>query len=80
MPEQMMILIEIKRERKRQDKLHPDNKLEDMSGYLTEEYLEATREWNDGNYEKLREELIHVIATGVRWIEMLDERKKHGKR
>ena len=63
------ILHRIKQERKRQDMLHPNNKQADYFAILTEESLEVARAMQGEGV--LTEELIHLAAVCVRWLEEL---------
>jgi NTP pyrophosphatase (non-canonical NTP hydrolase) len=57
------------KERLRQDILHPDNKPEDYLPILIEEIGEVARAMQgEGD---IKEELIHVAASAVRWLSEL---------
>lgn len=62
---------EIIEERGRQESLHPWTTLEQMPIILTEEFLEVIRALQgEGDIE---EELVHVAAVCMRWLEKLGE-------
>lgn len=58
-------------ERYRQEELHPDNTLEDMLPVLIEEIGEVGRALQNDDRVNLEEELVHVAAVCVRWLELL---------
>lgn len=71
---------EINKERDRQDFKHPypkgfpnDIRME----ILAEEVGEVAKAKLEGDQSQLRDELIQVAATAVRWIECLDLEKKN---
>lgn len=66
---QVEVLHRIKQERKRQDIIHPNNKIDDYFAVVIEESLEVARAMQgEGN---LTEELIQLAAICVRWLEEL---------
>lgn len=66
---QIDILNAIVNERKRQDILHPRTKKDNQLAILTEEYLEVVKALQgEGD---LKEELVHLAAYSMRWLEGL---------
>jgi NTP pyrophosphatase (non-canonical NTP hydrolase) len=68
---QVDILNRIIHERKRQDILHPGNKRDQMLSILIEEVGEVGTAIQTRDKDNLKEELVHVAATAVRWLELL---------
>lgn len=68
---QVDILNEILKERKRQDVLHPKNKTGDYLPIIVEELGEIAKAIQDKNITQQREELIQLAAVAVRWLEQL---------
>lgn len=67
---QEKIIEEILKERKRQNELHPNNKLDNYLEVLIEEVGEiAMALQGEGN---LQDELIQVASVCMRWIEELN--------
>ena len=67
---QEIIIEEILKERKRQNELHPNNKLDNYLEVLIEEVGEvAMALQGEGNLE---DELIQVASVCMRWIEELN--------
>jgi NTP pyrophosphatase (non-canonical NTP hydrolase) len=62
------ILMEIAKERVRQDHLHPENKIGDYLPILIEEVGEVARAIQIGDLDNLKEELIQVMAVCYRWM------------
>jgi NTP pyrophosphatase (non-canonical NTP hydrolase) len=65
------IMAAIFTERYRQNILHPGNTLEDMLPVLIEEIGEVGRALQNEDRVNLEEELVHVAAVCVRWLELL---------
>jgi NTP pyrophosphatase (non-canonical NTP hydrolase) len=66
---QVDILNAILKERKRQDVLHPNNKKSAYLSIVVEELGEVAKELQENNKEQLKEELIQLAASVVRWLE-----------
>ena len=64
-------LTRIARERDKQDSKWGEQNHDDQTwgNILTEEYLEAIRDLNDGKYDSLEEEIIQTAAVCVAWLE-----------
>lgn len=63
----------IAEERERQDRIHPEWWNSEAIGVLAEEFGEVAKAWNEQDMESLREELVHVAAVAVRWLENLEK-------
>lgn len=68
---QVEIFNEIIKERKRQDFLHPDNKKEEYLAIIIEEVGEVAKALQLKDKDNLKEEIIHVAAVAIRWLEAL---------
>lgn len=68
---QVEIFNAIVKERKRQDILHPYNKKEEYLAIILEEVGEVARAIQLRDKDNLKEEIIHVAAVAVRWLEAL---------
>lgn len=68
---QVDILNRIIKERKRQDIIHPRNRVNHMLPILIEEIGEIATALQRKDNENLKEELIQSAAVIVRWLEML---------
>jgi NTP pyrophosphatase (non-canonical NTP hydrolase) len=68
---QIEALNAIIRERKRQDILHPNNKKGLYFPILVEEVGEVAIALQYKDKDNLKEELVHVAAVAVRWLESL---------
>lgn len=67
------IITHILKERLRQDRIHPDNNEGDYLSILMEEVGEVARAIQLKDINNLKEELIHVSAVCIRWMEELDQ-------
>lgn len=68
---QVDILNRIIKERKRQDIIHPNNRVNHMLPILIEEIGEIGTALQRKDKENLKEELVQAGAVIVRWLEML---------
>lgn len=68
---QVEIFNAIVKERIRQDYLHPNNKKDEYLAIILEEVGEVARAIQLRDKDNLKEEIIHVAAVAVRWLESI---------
>jgi NTP pyrophosphatase (non-canonical NTP hydrolase) len=74
--ENTSIFKEVLLERERQNTLHPEDMGVKSLAILAEEFGEVGKAIFEEKPDDLREELVHVAAVAVRWLEELDNSNK----